>query len=252
MMAKDIDDLCVNNNIEYYLIWGSAIGAVRHKGFIPWDDDFDIIMDYTNYQKFLRIAKKQLNPEKYCVEEGFIDWPMPYSKVILLGTVYEDPGVPYNPNVPNGIFVDVFVLENSPSNRFKQLLQYTYGTLLTTYCLKIRGYYTKELSKRLLMLLSFPLKMKSLRNYCQRQIERYRGINTDYVGIFSDRLYYRSSFFKKESFGKSLRVPFEDTSLPIPSDYDSVLRTVYGDYLSLPPEEQRVATHNSKIDFGNY
>ena len=67
-IIKDIDELCRKKNIEYYLLGGSAIGAIRHKGFIPWDDDLDIIMTSDNYIKFLRICKEQLDKEKYYLQ----------------------------------------------------------------------------------------------------------------------------------------------------------------------------------------
>ena len=72
-IIKDIDIVCKNNGIEYYLLGGSAIGAIRHKGFIPWDDDLDIIMTHSNYNRFLKVCKEQLNSNKYYVQEGLVD-----------------------------------------------------------------------------------------------------------------------------------------------------------------------------------
>ena len=89
-IVKDIDDLCKKNNIEYYLFGGSAIGAVRHKGFIPWDDDLDIVMDHHNYDRFIRVCRNQLDAEKYFFQEGLVDWPALYSKVRLKGTLLEE------------------------------------------------------------------------------------------------------------------------------------------------------------------
>ena len=65
-IAKDIDLLCEKNRIKYYLLGGSTIGAIRHKGFIPWDDDLDIIMDHENYNKFVKVCREQLDHDKYC------------------------------------------------------------------------------------------------------------------------------------------------------------------------------------------
>jgi lipopolysaccharide cholinephosphotransferase len=85
-IAKDIDELCKRNNIEYHLIAGSAIGAVRHKGFIPWDDDLDIEMTDDNYRRFLQVCHTQLDKDKYYVQEGVKDWPQNFTKIKLLGT----------------------------------------------------------------------------------------------------------------------------------------------------------------------
>ena len=69
-IIKDIDIVCKNNGIEYYLLGGSAIGAIRHKGFIPWDDDLDIIMTHSNYNRFLKVCKEQLNSINIMYKRG--------------------------------------------------------------------------------------------------------------------------------------------------------------------------------------
>ena len=88
-IITDIDALCQKNSIDYYLVGGSTIGAVRHKGFIPWDDDLDIIMTHANYEKFIKVCNEQLDREKYYFQEGRKDWPLNYSKVRLRHTRIE-------------------------------------------------------------------------------------------------------------------------------------------------------------------
>ena len=117
-IIKDIDTVCKNNGIEYYLLGGSAIGAIRHKGFIPWDDDLDIIMTHSNYSRFLKICKEQLNSNKYYVQEGLVDWPLDYSKIKLRDTILKEPEGYIPATREQGIFVDVFKLDNVSSNRF--------------------------------------------------------------------------------------------------------------------------------------
>ena len=120
VIAKDIDSLCRENGIEYYLLGGSAIGAVRHKGFIPWDDDLDIVMDAKNYDKFIKVCREQLDTNKYYFQEGLVDWPMPFSKVKLKGTVFEEPSGFVNEAGERGIYVDVFKVENAPASSLGQ------------------------------------------------------------------------------------------------------------------------------------
>ena len=107
-IIKDIDIVCKNNGIEYYLLGGSAIGAIRHKGFIPWDDDLDIIMTHSNYNRFLKVCKEQLNSNKYYVQEGLVDWPLDYSKIKLRDTILKEPEGYIPATGEQGIFVDVF------------------------------------------------------------------------------------------------------------------------------------------------
>ena len=75
-IMKDIDDICRRNNIDYYLNGGSAIGAIRHKGFIPWDDDLDIMMTFDNYERFIKACREQLDPEKYSEQHALTNSPL--------------------------------------------------------------------------------------------------------------------------------------------------------------------------------
>ena len=116
-MAKDLDKFCRENNIEYYLIGGSAIGAIRHKGFIPWDDDFDIAMTHDNYMRFIELAPQKLNLEKYVVQVGDKDWALLFTKIKLKETVckeVEDNGP--SQNDCQGIYIDIFPLDNVSDN----------------------------------------------------------------------------------------------------------------------------------------
>lgn len=109
-MAKDIDALCKKNGIEYYLLGGSCIGAIRHKGFIPWDDDLDICMTRPNYEKFLEVCRAQLDESNYVLQEGLRDWPLNFSKIRLRGTFLHELEDDYADSGMHGIFVDVFAL----------------------------------------------------------------------------------------------------------------------------------------------
>lgn len=251
-IVKDIDSLCVENNIEYYLIAGTAIGAVRHKGFIPWDDDFDIIMDYQNYSKFLRIAKEKLDSTKYYVEEGYVDSPNPFSKIRLLGTTFQESNEDANSEKCNGIFIDIFNMENAPKGKIARLWQYVCCKLLLTICLRERGFVTNSPIKKLSLFLSTPLKNKTIKNYFRKQVEKYRGIETEYLGSFSGNLRYKNIFFKRSDFSNPIRVPFEDLMLPLPSGYNNILTQIYGDYMTPPPKEKQICSHHLKVDFGIY
>lgn len=251
-MAKDIDRVCRENNIEYFLTAGSALGAVRHKGFIPWDDDFDITMTTHNYEKFLEIAKKKLDPLKYYIQEGYKDWPLSYTKIRLRGTCLKESEIWDVSKELSGIFIDVFPLENAAKTKLGRIWQYFCVKVLISYGLKKRG--TKETTflKRLLVRLSFVLETKFIRIFFRKQVERYRNVNTELLGSFSGNLRFNTIFFKREDFGKPIRVPFEDTMMPIPPGYHNILSQIYGDYMQLPPVEKQVCSHLLEIDFGNY
>lgn len=251
-IAKDIDELCKKNNIEYYLLGGSAIGAIRHKGFIPWDDDYDIIMDNANYEKFIRVCREQLDTDKYYLQEGLKDWPLYFSKVRLKGTVLEEvEGYVANENM-RGIYIDVFKMDNVSSNPLIARWQYVCGKYYMCYHLLERTYSSASLKKRFLLSLATPCKIPCVRNFVRRQVEKYNGQDTEYYGFFYGRTRFRSAVIKKSIFGKAVRVPFEDAELPIAEHYHEYLTQVFGNYMQLPPEEQRVGLHMLSVDFGKY
>ena len=251
-IVKDIDDLCKRNNIEYYLFGGSAIGSVRHNGFIPWDDDLDIVMDYHNYEKFINVCRTQLDADKYYFQQALIDWPMLYSKVRLKGTVFEEPGAYGEDITKRGIFVDVFKLDNAPSSSFLRRWQYVCGKYFLSYALLQRGYKEASFMKKVLMYSSYPLKFKPLYLFFAHQLVKYNHQKTDMFVSFGARFRYKHSFFRKDLFSNPIYLPFDNIQLPVPEKYDELLSQLYGDYMTPPPKEQQIGSHLIRIDFGKY
>lgn len=252
LIVKDIDELCRNNGIEYYLFGGSAIGAIRHKGFIPWDDDLDIIMDHSNYEKFVKVCREQLDTEKYYFQESLVDWPMLFSKVRLKGTVLEEPGSYGIDNSKKGIFVDVFKLDNAPRSEFLRKWQYACGKYLLCYCLLQRGYKETTITKKILMYSAYPLKLTFIRKYFIRQLIKYNKQDTGYYASFGARFRYKNTFYRKDLYSQPTYVDFEDTKLPVSQKYDELLTQIYGDYMTPPPVNEQFGWHMQRVDFGKY
>lgn len=120
-IVKDIDKLCKENNIDYYIIYGSALGAVRHKGFIPWDDDFDIGMTYDNYVKFLKLCEEKLDQENYYLQtyEKEENYYLSFAKIRDITTTLIEEGNK-NIDIIRSVYVDVFPLVGVPNNKFKE------------------------------------------------------------------------------------------------------------------------------------
>lgn len=251
-MMKDIDKLCKDNDIEYYLLGGSAIGAIRHKGFIPWDDDLDIIMTNDNYMRFLNTCEKLLDKKKYFLQVGGKDWQLEFSKIRLKGTVLEENEGYATSKDMNGIYVDVFKMDNISSNPIIGRWQYFCGKYYLCYQLACRSYKSATLNKRFMMMLSYPLKMSALRNFVIKQTTMYNNKETKYWGFLYGRTRWKSAVIDKKIFGKPTYVPFEDTVLPVPEHWHEYLTVVFGDYMKLPPVEQRKGLHLVSVDFGKY
>ena len=253
-IMKDIDDLCRLHNIDYYLLGGSAIGAIRHKGFIPWDDDLDIIMNNENYNRFMKVCRSELDSSKYYLQEGLKDWSMYFSKIRLKGTKFDE-GVSYS-NDPDkqGIFIDIFKMDNVSSSTVRAFWQFICAKVYLCYQLASRGDYQKSFSlkKRVLMFMSFPLKIKTVRDWFRSQVEKFNNSETEYYGFFYGRTNLKTAIVKKAIFGNPIRVPFEDTYLCVAEHYHEYLSQMFGDYMTPPPADERVGLHLINVDFGKY
>ncbi len=252
-IVKDIDALCQQEGIQYYLYGGSAIGAVRHKGFIPWDDDIDIIMSHDNYQRFMSVAREKLPAGKYFLQEGLIDWPMNYSKLRLRGThICELEGYAKNSD-QDGIFVDIFKFDNTSSHKLMQIWQYICAKYYLCYQLSQRTYESASRGKKILMAAAIPLRLPFLRRFIIGQAERYNNRpDTAYVASYYEPKRFSTCIHLRTTFGTPQRVVFEDTRLPIPEHCHKYLTTVFGDYMKLPPEEEQNQKHIDAVDFGVY
>ena len=250
-IMRDIDALCVKHNIEYYLLGGSAIGAIRHKGFIPWDDDLDIIMSAENYDRFLEVCAVELDSSKYILQQGEKHWPLPFSKIRLRGPRLIEVEGSEDEDM-QGVFVDIFKADNAPASKLLQRWQYFCGKVYLCYCLAQRSYDSATFKKKLMMALSFPLRVSFVRRFFKSQVERYNGKPSPYMCFIYGRTKLRNAFTPTDVYGKPLRVPFETLSLPVPEQYDRYLTQMFGNYMQLPPVEQRQGLHCISIDFGEY
>ena len=248
-IAHDIDKLCRENNIEYYLGGGGAIGAIRHKGYIPWDDDLDFLMTYDNYQRFTEICKEKLSSDKYIVEKQCNG--LPCLKIRLVGTSMIEKGKANSEY--NQIFLDVFRLEKAPDSVWMQKKQYFFSKIWVAYMLGKHGYEASTRYKRLLMHFSKILNIPLVRWWVQREIFKYNQESPDNVyACLWGTTRFANSFTRKDIYGKPLYVPFENIQLPVPERYDEYLTQFFGNYMQLPPVEKRIAPHIVSVDFGKY
>ncbi|MBD5583550.1 MAG: LicD family protein [Clostridia bacterium] len=251
-LTKDIDRLCRANNIQYYLLGGSCIGAIRHKGFIPWDDDLDIIMSRENYDKFLQICNKELNKEKYYLQEGLKDWPLNFSKIRLKDTYLHEPEDDYAPTDKHGIYVDIFFMENVPDSNFLSSIQYFLSKVNLCYLLSKRKYLSASKKQKILMILSAPMKVDIIRKWVYKILKNLSKKPSSRYGFYYGRTRFRTSITPKSIFGIPKYVQFEDTTLPVPEKTHEYLTQMFGDYMKLPPENQRKGQHLLSVDFGKY
>ena len=246
-ILKEVKRVCDKHNIHYFLTAGTLLGAVRHDGFIPWDDDLDIAMLADQYSLFCEIAPKELNPQFY-----FQNWdndptyPFEYGKVRKKNTLY----VENKSDIKNkpGIYIDIIVYAGAPKRKqdrdrvYKKMLNYRRMLLCTCHyrpwmendsmnLIKRVGYIYYEIMAKVLGRREIISRIKKLR----------ATSNTDYLFPMIESKVYTT--LMKSWYQESVYHTFEDDIFPIPCGYEHYLSAVYGDYMKLPPIEQRWNRH---------
>lgn len=253
-IMKVIHDLCERHHIDYYIIGGTALGAVRHGGFIPWDDDLDIAMTRDNYDKFIEICKNEVDPNEFFLQEGRKDWHLYFSKLRLKHTTFNEEHSA-NDNIPienRGIFVDIFPLDHASNCKLGRLWQYGCSKMLIAYGMRGVKYDNDSMKKKVVKAFAAVLKIKLFRDYLMNQITKYNEKGTNYLGDFFDKTSFKDASYPKSLWGKPNLIQFENTKLYAPEKLHDYLEFYFGDYMQLPPVEKRMCGHHSNLDFGKY
>ena len=247
-VMKYIDALCRRNNITYFIMGGTALGAVRHGGFIPWDDDLDIFMIPSEYRKFKNAFEKE-NSDKFVLQE----WKttpnyLEYSKVRMNGTTFIENVYKDNKEMHQGIYVDIMILHKVPTNKFIQKVVYYESKFVTLYALSQRNWNPKNYPQKIALNLLKALPCKFLSKIFYKRIYKYDGLSSNYMySYWITPAKFRSGLFEKEFFENPVEIPFEDTYLFGSSKIKEYLTYRYGDYMKLPSEEEQKAAVHAMI-----
>ncbi len=255
-IAKEVKRVCEENGIRYFLYRGTFLGAVRHQGFIPWDDDMDFGMLREDYDKFRKIAPEKLGKD-YCFQDWNTDenYALPFGKVRKRGTVFVEAKCARLPE--NGIYIDIYPLDFAPreEGERKALAQ----KLLHLFRLKLmKSHYTPWMEEDKIL-------WKKRIGYMAYQgvalFTSHKALIRAYESLVrkvpqEDTLYEQSAlpiayYFDKAWLSHVREYPYEDTTFAGPEDYDAFLSSLYGDYMELPPAGKRENRHQiQELDFG--
>lgn len=235
-MLVIVDNILKENKFTYFLLGGSALGAVRHKGFIPWDDDIDIGLYRRDFEKVEIILKDKL-PKN-----------MIYYKV---GEVRESP-IGRIKNIDKGVkgefpTIDIFPLDNVPNNKIMEKIQNLFAEVyhLCIYrkTAKNRGKFAYFFTKCILQI--FPnFLLNFLEKISKKIIILYKDKDTKYINNFFGMNYEK---VRKEVMEKSVLMEFEKKKFPIPILYDEYLTTLYGEYMKIPDKEKQKPKHKNEM-----
>lgn len=247
-MLDELVRICDKYHLTYYLVGGTLLGAIRHKGFIPWDDDIDVSMPRDDYNKLLEIAQREIQPP-YFFEAWQLDPNSPYfhMRIRKLNTAYENWRNQRFGLKCTGIWIDIFPLDAQRSTRDPILC--LDSILLKLISKTLYGYNDSDPKSPIGKVKSWIMHRKSFDWYRQQRdkiIRRHEGQDTPYIkeptitkGLFS----FCRTMYKKEWFEPSATAEFEGKQYRIPGNADAMLRNFYGDYMKLPPESQRKQQH---------
>lgn len=242
-ILMEIDRICKLHSLTYSLAFGTMLGAVRHEGFIPWDDDIDIMMPINDYRKLVKIFNVECE-EKYFLQNKDTDkdcW-LPFAKVRRLDTLFDEISISERLDFIKGIFVDIFpiyYLKNEDKYSAKKM--YYYKVMSGVVCLKKKlnvnyGKKAKVLSKLL------PFSNITILNILDKM---YQSEATDTLIVPTDGNHKVKEIFviKAEDFYPIKECKFEGQTTCIANNTDKILTNIYGNYMQLPPEEQRITNH---------
>ncbi len=241
-LIKEIDEICTKNNIVYYLAGGSAIGALRHRGYIPWDDDMDIYMTRDNYLKFLEVCKTQLPPDRTVVcQELNRNFHNNFARYMDTSTTAIHINQLVHEKDPAGIIIDIFVLDPIPDDK-KLQEQYIKDFMLYSDIINPSSVY------------SFRWRTNLLRYFKYRILMKKHGIDYVLTKLENKMFCYKEEdcskyilrwggipfIFDKDMYGNGVRYQYEDTMLLCPDRSADYLSWHYGDdWMFIPPHSGR-------------
>ena len=236
-IAQYFDNFCEKNQIDYCLMGGSALGAIRHKGFIPWDDDLDVFMRPEEYQKFRELFNKEGDKKDYYLQEWGGQSKVTFAKLRLNNSHLVEPDLE-KLDIHKGVYIDIFILHSCPDSKLPHLWQYFWSRYLVLKSLANRNYKRRGILGNLILQPLRWLPKRALVDFAINEIYRHSSRKTKYYCHYLGRAGYKKGLYLSKYFEKTKRVPFESITLRVPEKVEEYLRDRWGDYMKFPSDKE--------------
>lgn len=246
LLLEEFDRVARQLHTPYFLFAGTLLGAVRHKGFIPWDDDLDVLMMREDYERFLREAPKLLNKELFYLQGEFSEhWPMFFSKLRLNGTTCLEKYHPKDNETHQGVYMDIFPCDHACKSKIGRIFQFVCSKVVIAKGLDKKGYDNAGILKKTFMICCRMLPRALFQKIVQGP-GKQTGVLHSFLGGASK---YSRNVYPASVFQESVLVEFVHGRYPAPKEYDKLLTVLYGDYMRIPSEsERKVKEHALLVD----
>ena len=242
-------DFCERHNLLFYLCGGGCIGAIRHKGFVPWDDDIDVFMPRDDYETMCKLWVEEMDQNKYRLSRS---GPENFERSQLTAITDEDTTFvkerQMDLEVAHGVRLEVLPLDGCPSGKWKRKIQIFWGLVYQIYINQeaptSKGKLLEFIGKTMLFVVPGWKRRFKMARFAEKQMSKYPISECDYITELCVRYNYMVNEYPKEIFASAVYKEFEGEMLPIPVGYDKYLHMAFGEYMELPPEECRIPSHD--------
>ncbi len=247
-MMIEVDRICKKHNITYFLGGGTLLGAVRHKGFIPWDDDADLMMLRGDFERFNAVVREELSEEyvyQYRGKKDHAHYPNP--KIRRRGTTYATSFALSQKGMHKGVTLDIFVHDKTADSKWGQKLHLLETKFFRGMTAKSwAGLKSEKRNGIFNCVVNFLLRHSKVHTWEKRMDQSFRRFYGKPKKYLYDGMgeHYDHGAFPVRWLKKSVLLSFEGFDFPAPKEYDRYLKYSYGDYMTLPPEEKRVSNHD--------
>lgn len=261
-LLKIFDEFCGRNGLLYYVCGGGCIGAVRHHGFVPWDDDIDVMMPRNDYEKLKVLWPQQMDENRYKFNDN--------SEKAYLRTMWasiSDENTTFikerqkDLDISHGIKLEIIPLDGCPSGKLQRKTQILWALVHQIYINQeppiSKGKALEQAGNLMLSLhKTWPSRYRAAKR-AEKHMSKYAFDKCDKTTELTTRYHYMINEYPHEAFASAVRMEFEGFMMPVPKGYDVYLRMAFGNYMELPPEEERFPKHDAvfidtKSSYKNY